>query len=149
MYAQKLLDLCNDILLQGRERLAIGMGIVSRIENDMYEVAVVSSDNDYFIGGEVFPLKDTYCREVYEKKQTIALTEMDGYSGLKHHPLYENLPLEAYISSPIFVKDNVWGTLNFSSMNIRSTSFNKDDIQFNEDAAKKISSVIHDLKEMT
>ena len=80
--------------------------------------------------------------DVYEKAVTIALTEINGMPGLKHHPLYELLPLEAYISSPIIVEGSVWGTLNFSSMHIRMSPFNNNDVEFMKHSTSRLSECI-------
>ena len=139
MNSPKFRTLCNDLLEEGRERLLMTMGIVSHIESDRYKIIAVSSLTGVFVAGEDFELKDTYCRDVYEQQKTIALTELDGVTGLQLHPLYESLPLEAYISAPIFVNNAIWGTINFSCMKIRDISFTQDDIDFINSAAKKLS----------
>lgn len=142
MYTQSLMNLCNSILNDGRKRFPMSMGIVSHIENDQYKIAAVSSSANVFVKGESFSLKDTYCRDVYEQKATIAITEIEGVPGLQLHPLYDALSLEAYIGTPIIVDDKVWGTLNFSSMALRQEPFNKDDIEFIVKASKKIAQKI-------
>ena len=63
---------------------------------------------------------------------------------MKTHPLYKNLPLESYISSPIIIGDKVWGTINFSSMKIRD-KFTDEDISYNEKLADKLSQVLSKL----
>lgn len=118
------------------------MGIVSHIERDRYEIVAISSSTGVFVAGEDFPLKDTYCRDVYEQGKTIALTEMEGVSGLQRHPLYDTLPLEVYIGTPILVANKVWGTINFSCMKLRKNAFTNEDIDFIESAAKEVSKEI-------
>jgi len=144
VYSSHLLSLCDSLLSEGRIKFLLSMGVVSRIENDEYKIVAISSQSGIFAPGQSFKLMDTHCRDVYEKRKTIAITELDGCNGLQKHPLYKALPLEAYISSPILVNDEVWGTINFSSMILRPNGFSKEDIQFNEDAANKISNDIFD-----
>ncbi len=142
VYSQKLKTLSRVLLDEGRQRLSMSMGIVSHIEGDQYEIVAVSSRTGVFVAGEVFPLMSTYCRAVYEQKITIALTELDGVRGLRRHPLYEHLPLEAYISAPIFHEGQVWGTLNFSCMEPRDQPFSDADILWINGASKQISEVL-------
>lgn len=139
MYSVMLRGLCERLLTEGRAQLQMPMGIVSHIEPEEYEIVAVSSTTGVFVAGEVFPLNNTYCRDVYEQGKTIALTEMDGLPGLQRHPLYQSLPLEAYISAPIIIGGRVWGTINFSSMGIRPQPFSPDDIQRLEHAAAAIA----------
>ena len=144
MYSEKFEVLCADILKKGRERYSLSMGIVSHIKNDRYWIVAVSSEMNVFVAGEDFPLNDTYCREVYSQKKTIALTEIDGTPGLQKHPLYQALTLEAYISTPIILESEVWGTLNFSSMKLRGEAFNDEDIKYIENAARRIAKELQD-----
>jgi transcriptional regulator with GAF, ATPase, and Fis domain len=142
MYSSQLKSLCNNLLETGRDKFSMSMGIVSHIVNDRYEIIAASSTTGVFVAGEDFPLQDTYCRDVYEQQKTISFTELGGTQGLKHHPLYGSFLLEAYISAPIFVNNKVWGTINFSCMQIRDTSFTNEDIDFINNAATTISKEI-------
>ena len=139
MYSPEFKKLCKEIVAEGSEKLGMSMGIVSKIYNNKYEVVAVYSKTGVFVAGESFPLSDTYCKDVYSKAKTIALTEIDGIAGLQLHPLYHIHALEAYISTPIFKNDVVWGTLNFSCMRIRPNEFSRDEIKYVENSAAKIS----------
>jgi GAF domain-containing protein len=145
MYPRALRELCSDVLMEGKQQLALSMGIVSRIEHDDYEIVAVEADVTVFVPGEIFPLRATFCREVYHTCKTIALVEFDGVPGLQRHPLYENLPLEAYISTPILEEGKAWGTLNFSCMKLRLEPFSADDILFIESSAQRLSEAISKL----
>lgn len=142
LYSYDFRSLCNEILEIGLGELSMGMGIVSQIENNKYEIIAVKSSVEVFVPGEIFPLKDTYCRVVVDRAETVALTEFDGHPGLQRHPLYENLALEAYISTPIFRGDSIWGTLNFSSMQLSPSPFTDMDIEFVEMSAERISAAL-------
>ena len=98
-----------------------------------------------------FDLEDTYCAEVVSTKKTVAynqgseifvrkLSFSDREKGgletavahqepWQNHPLYQKLGLESYLGTPIFVNDEIYGTLNFSSTQSRSKRF---DIQQQE-----------------
>lgn len=134
----------HNILSTGLEALSLTIGVISRIKNDLYEIIAIISDDNVFVVGEVFRLHDTYCREVIEKRETLVLTEFDGFSGLHKHPLYTQIPLEAYISTPIYKNGMAWhgmawGTLNFSSKHIKHDTFKREDISLVEKLAKQIS----------
>jgi GAF domain-containing protein len=134
--------LFDEIITEGLEFFSLSMGIVSQIDNDSYEIMAVKSDTNVFVPGEIFPLQKTYCRDVVEKRETIALTNIRGGPKVRAHPLYEQLTLEALISAPIYKGGEIWGTLNFSSMQVRPQPFTNDDIQLIESRADKISLVL-------
>jgi GAF domain-containing protein len=141
----ELKTLCREVLCEGIQRFPVLVGIVSRISGNDYEIFSVVSDTGVIKESDVYQLDCVYCRDVYKTKNTIAITEIDNVPGMKLHPLYDGFPIEVYISSPIIVNDKVWGTLNFSSLDITNTSFSKDDIQFNEEQAKKIATAISNI----
>lgn len=137
--SEPLENLCNKLLAEGRALLKLETGIVSHIKDNEYHVVAISSNTDAFQVGEVFPLESTYCRDVYAKAVTLALTEIDGVPGLQLHPLYDVLPLETYISTPILVEGEIWGTLNFSGMRRREAPFNDQDVEWIIASARRIS----------
>ena len=145
MNPDDLQSLYNEILTEGNNLFSTTMGIVSHIINDEYEIVAVKSIGNVFVSGESFPLNQTYCRDVYSTGKTIALTELDGKPGLQCHPLYTNLPIEVYISTPILKHEIIWGTLNFSSIKIKSHPFSISDIKFIESSAKRISLALSDM----
>ncbi len=137
---------CTDITREGREKFDAMVGITSRIIDGTYEIFAIDSTNGTPKVGAKFDLQAVYCREVYEKQKTVAITEVDGVVGLCLHPLYRFIPCEMYISSPIIVDDTVWGTLNFTSMIAREDPFSLEEIQFNEAQAAKIAAAISQTK---
>lgn len=138
MLPTQLIDSCHKLVNQGVEQLDMPVGIVSHIYNDLYEIVTINSEMNEFIHGAVFPLSNTYCRDVYRTDTTIAITQIDNVLGMQLHPLYVRLPIEAYISAPIHHKHSVWGTVNFTSTKIHP-SFEQSDIDLVEQYADKIS----------
>lgn len=134
--------LVNEILLAGRKRFDAMLGIVSRIHDDTYEIFAVASETGIPEIGDSYPLTAVYCREVVEKRHTVAITEIDGVPGLSRHPLYDAIPCECYLSSPIFVDDKVWGTLNYTSLEARDTPYSAEDIADNEAQALRIAQAV-------
>ncbi|GAB1394710.1 hypothetical protein MASR1M60_28740 [Rhodocyclaceae bacterium] len=138
----KTRKLALSILDEGQHKFNAMLGIVSRIQNGTYEIFAVTSDTGIPGVGDIYPLKAVYCREVAQSKRTVAITEIDGIPGLRLHPLYDTIPCEFYISSPILVNGQVWGTLNYTSLERRSTPFSADEIRYNEDKALLIATAI-------
>jgi len=115
------------------------MGIVSHIHDGKYDVVAVTSETGIPELGDSYPVEAVYCREVVEKNRTVAITEIEGVKGMSLHPLYDAIPCGFYISSPIFVNGKVWGTLNYTSLEIRDTHFTDEDIAYNEAKAATIA----------
>ncbi|NET60981.1 MAG: GAF domain-containing protein [Symploca sp. SIO2E6] len=58
------------------------------------------------------------------------------------HPVYQNLKLESYIGTPIFVHGKVYGTLNFSSTQVKSSDFEPHEQEIIELMAQSIGRFI-------
>ena len=95
------------------------LAIVSHIVDDLYEIVSVRSTTKLFVPGELFPLAETLCRDVFAKGITIALTHIAREPGQSLHHVYENMDIEAFISTPIYKRGEIWGTLNFTNLKIK------------------------------
>lgn len=134
--------ICTDILKDGRQKFGLATGIVSRIIDNKYEVFAADSDTGIPQAGDIFDVHGVYCKEVLDKKQSVGITQINDAPGMCLHPLYEIIPCEAYISSPLIVNEHIWGTLNYTSFEIRGTPFSSEDIAYNESHAAKIAAAI-------
>jgi GAF domain-containing protein len=110
----------------------------------LYEVVAVSSETGIPGVGDTYPLDSVYCRDVVKTGVTVAITEIDGLQGMSLHPLYNSIPCESYISSPIHVEGKVWGTLNFTSLEKRDMPFSEAEIKFNEENASLIARALNE-----
>lgn len=142
MNKDEIRKLASAILKQGYRRFNAMLGIVSRIDSGNYEIFAVASDTGIPEVGDTYPLNAVYCRDVVAGQRTIAITEINGVAGLRLHPLYDSIPCEFYISSPILVDGRVWGTLNYTSLAKRKTPFSAEDIAYNETAALQIGAAL-------
>ena len=141
MHSDKFLKTCYNKLDKGLAKFNLNLGIVSRIENDTYHLIAVRDPSGAFKVGESFSLGDTYCREVWNKGKSVSIPTENDERKIQEHPLYANLPLEAYISAPILHDSKIWGTINFSDLKSRH-SFSLDDIQYTERLAADIAAAL-------
>ena len=146
MYAPQFICLCDEILDEGVTELSMEDGvylaIVSHIVDDQYEVVAVRSATKVFAPGDSFPLDDTLCRDVFAKGITIALTHVAREPGQSLHPLFEDMDIEAFISTPIYKRGEIWGTLNFTNLKIKRDPFTEREVTYIENAARRVSDVL-------
>lgn len=129
----------NKLLLQGKTILGLNVAIVGRIHNETYHVYSVDSDYGGIEQGDVFELGDTYCRDVITKNKTMTYDDVAEITEMLKHPCYQYTQLRAYIGTPIFVDNRVWGTLSFSSLKPKATSFTAEDYHLVESLADQIA----------
>lgn len=130
------------ILNEGLKAFKLSLGIISQIEGDRYSLLAVSPTRGDISAGMVFELKDTYCQRVVSENRIISVEHAGEHPDFNTHPVYIGMRLESYISAPIWVRENLWGTLNFSSTQVRTISFSEDDYEFISLMAEGIGSII-------
>lgn len=118
------------------------LGIVAHIQGHRYEVFAVSSATGIPQEGDCFDANAVYCREVVANGKTVAVTEIDGTPGMRLHPLYDTIPCEVYIAAPIVVDGQIWGSINYTSLEVRETRFSASDIAYIEGQAETIAAAL-------
>lgn len=118
-------DLISSLLKAGCQIFALETGIVSRIVDQSYEIIALSTTLDGLESGAVFDLKGTYCYDVFRFRRIIGYPEVGQLRHMKDHPVYQAMKLEAYLSAPIYVNDELFGTINFTSKEARKDGFSE------------------------
>jgi signal transduction histidine kinase len=118
-------DLIREYIVSGIEVFGLETGIVSKISNGQYLICDVISPLEALQKGQEFSLEDTYCYEVYKSQKVLGFPEVGQLEYMRCHPVYENLKLESYLSAPIYVDDELFGTFNFTSTKVRKRGFSR------------------------
>ncbi len=139
-------DRVNSLLLKGIREFSMSLGVLARIENNNYEIYAVQSSSGAYVAGEKYALGESYCREVFEKQNTIAEACIKKSQTTMHHPLYRSLPLESYIGAPILINGKPWGCVDFSSMAQREEPFSEQEIELVESLATELSQLVGSIK---
>ncbi len=135
-------DLFNDCLATGCSIFGMSTGIISQIAGQSYKIQAVRSPFEFLEIGLDFSVKDTYCAAVIKEKSTITYARVRDIESMQTHPVYQNLQLESYIGTPIFVDGKVYGTLNFSSIQPRANNFESQELEAIELMAQSIGKFI-------
>jgi GAF domain-containing protein len=102
------------LLELGLDLFGLGIGIVSRVEGDVYTVVYAVSPDDMIEPGTTFPVGETYCCHILAANQATGFHHA-GKSEIASHPCYTGFQLEAYLGAPIFHGEKAIGTVNFSA----------------------------------
>lgn len=132
----------ENILKNGYQRLDMETGIISRIVGESYTIVCVVSELGIFESGAQFELKDTYCSEVIKKRTVVTYREVGSIDAMVHHPVYVAVQIESYIGVPLFVNNQLFGTLNFSAVEPRSQNFTRQEIDFVENLALEVGTLL-------
>ncbi|MCP2727548.1 PAS domain S-box protein [Limnofasciculus baicalensis] len=135
-------DIFADYLQTGCDILGFSTGIISQIENQDYKIIAVRSNIQTFKINESFNLSDTYCSPIIKLKKTIAYAHIGKIKEIKSSPICQDLKLESYLGSPIFVDGKIYGTINFLSLQIRHQKFNNREKELIELMAESLGRVI-------
>ncbi len=113
----------------GQKHLGLPLGIVSHIQDDVYEVVTQVSPPGTLADGQKFPLEHAYCSITLQEDDVVAIADVPQ-SSHAGHPCYRAFGLSAYIGAPIRVNGAVFGTISFSSAQALERDFDPSDIQF-------------------
>ena len=122
------------------KHLGMKCGIFSYIEGDRYTVMQVHTESsDYMVqSGDKFDLDLTYCQLTIESREAMGFAHAKLTEVVKH-PAYDALKLEAYIGSAVFLDNEPYGTLNFTSIEPREEEFCATEKKFVQMMAEWIS----------
>ena len=112
---------CLDI---GCQILGLETGIISQIVDQTYTIRSLRTNLALVVGQE-FPLANTYCAAVVKAHQTVTYSQVGTMATLQGHPAYQTLHIESYLGTPIWVNETIYGTLNFSSTQVRLRDFSR------------------------
>ncbi len=139
-------ELFLEYLKTGSQVLGLNFGIVSKVDGKIYKVKQAISPGNIIKKNSEFSLVETYCKEVIGLEKTIFHEHVGNNDKMLSHPVYINMKLESYIGTPIFAGNILYGTLNFSSQEIRRNNFSEDEIRFVEILAQTIGKKIELLE---
>lgn len=126
----------------GADYLDLDLAIVSEITRDVYSVRwFVAPAEAGLEQGLSFPLVDTYCSLLLGSRDSLAIAHM-AKSQYRNHDCYDKFGLESYLAAPVFIRDRLYGTVNFSSPEPRAQDFSDTDITFVTLLARWIAGVI-------
>ena len=129
----------TQLIMLGLERFNLDIVILSRVEKDVYTVLYCITPEEVDLNpGDVFDYRSTYCQITCSSFGPVAIEHMGKDDKYAKHPAYEAFGLESYIGVPIFIDEEIFGTLNFSSARAYPRSFEDIDI----DALKLMASWI-------
>lgn len=130
----------EELLEVVRDSLDVDYGTVSRIEDGDYVFEHVASDDDTVEAGDVVPVDATNCEIVVESKEALAVEDVArDLPGETGRAGYTDWGINCYLGAPVYVDDEVHGTLCFYGREPRRESFTEWETTLVEIAANWVS----------
>ncbi len=117
------------LLVMGCQHFEMESGLFSHVRGDLLEVVEAFSPRGIWERGVTLPLKQSLCSEVINTGQVLALPAVAGTPWAEHLGVL-NFEIRSYLGTPLKVRDEVYGTLSFSSSQPRNHPFTPADIEF-------------------
>jgi|GEM_PF-968203 len=134
----------EQILAMGCQQFDLELGILSKIEGEKYRIISVKlpPNSPLEIGaGDVFSIENTCCDRTIQAKQPVSFLETTI-----EHPCYLDINPQAYLGTKVMVGGEIYGTLDFSSLNPHPESFKTIDLELIELMAQWIGGEIERRK---
>lgn len=113
----------QQVLAMGCQQFQLEFGLLTRIQDQRYEVIRAQTPDDSIKAGDVFELRKTYCQATFLADGPVWVEHAAKATEWCQHLAYLNFHLEAYIGTSIFVGNQRYGTLCFCSAQPRSQLF--------------------------
>lgn len=139
---QNFEELVDDYLTAGCLMFGLSIGIMAEVESETFIVRAAKTDLGYFVRGLELNLSDTYCAAVIKLNKTVAYSHIGADIEMREHPAYQSCKSESYIGTPIFVNNKTYGTLSFSSPEIKKKKFKYEEIEIIELMAQSIGKIL-------
>ena len=146
---QNFEELVKDYLTAGCLMFGLSIGIMAEVEKELFIVRAVKTDLEHFARGLKLNLCDTYCAAVMEHQKTVAFSaDMAAEHEMREGTNYQKYKWKSYIGTPIFVNNKIYGTLSFSSPEIRRKIFESQEIEIIELMAQSIGKflAVHEME---
>lgn len=117
------------LLHTGCVQFGLELGVLARVQNDIYEILHIAPPDGPLRVGATFPVSDTYCHETLLAEGSIAI-EHAGTTEHCHRSCYALFALEAYLGTPVLVAGQTYGVLCFASDRPRSVPFTTGDTEW-------------------
>lgn len=135
-------ELYRDYLATGLRLTGLALGTISQVRHDNYTILAVQPDSAAGIPEASLPLRDTPCARVVELKQSLAIADA-GKDPMFARPLMHlQQPVAACLAAPLWVEDEIYGTLTFSAPVPRDEGFAREDSELIELMARGLGAVI-------
>jgi PAS domain S-box-containing protein len=121
--------------------LQLPIAIISKIEQQDYQVLIHSTPPGILQDNSHFELGNTYCSLTLDKGDVFSVHRMSS-SEHASHPCFSAFALESYIGAAIQVEGKSFGTVSFSSAEARPLPFSQLEREFVNLLARWISSTI-------
>ena len=120
----------ESILMIGCQQFNLDVGILSKIEGDVYKIVAVTVAGNSTLDitkGNFFALENTCCEATIQAANPFSFNHSQNHL---EHPCYLDTPVAAYIGTTVMVGGKIYGTLDFSSSYPKETTFREVEIEF-------------------
>lgn len=140
----------EQILTMGCQQYNLDVGILSKVEGDLYQIVAIKlpSDSNLSVAvGDIFGVEQTCCEHTIQAKYPVSFQGGAAENLACHdHPCYLDTNPQAYLGTKVTVGGEVYGTLDFSSLTPRSEPFKTIQIELIELMAQWIGGEIERRK---
>ncbi|WRH65835.1 MAG: EAL domain-containing protein [Planktothrix sp. GU0601_MAG3] len=135
-------ELFRDYLQVGREIFQLSIGFISRLENNTIIIDTVDSDLDIIQPGMIVPFEESYCVKVIQTQITQVHTAIGQNPQFNQLRSYQRFHLETCLGTPIWVNGEIYGTLAFAALEVKTVDYKSYELEILELMAQSIGRFI-------
>ena len=120
---RNLQEMFAEYLLAGCKIFDLSMGVITQLEGEYYHLKATNQKLHKLRPGCDFNVYETYCKRVIYHQKTLTYTQLSTDNQIPKNSACKEWKFESYIGTPIWVNGVIYGTLNFSSSQVRTQGF--------------------------
>ena len=138
-------ELAADYLQTGCRILNFNGGMIGIGQGEQYQIAAVHSQYPYpcLYPELTSPLEQTLCHETIRSKQTVVYNHLTQQPDRPDHPICQTYGWDLFLSTPIFVDGEVYGSLCFFADTPRDQGLTNHEQEFIELMAQSMGKFIY------
>lgn len=115
---------------------------LGRLENNHIIIDTVHSDLDLIQPGMTLPFEESYCCQVIQTQMTQVHTQIGQNPQFNQLQCYQRFHLQTCLGTPILVNGEIYGTLAFASLEVKTADYKSYELEILELMAQSIGRFI-------
>ncbi|QIB65326.1 sensor domain-containing diguanylate cyclase [Kineobactrum salinum] len=132
-------ELYREYLASGLRLTGMTIGLVVRIQRETCTILAAQPDSAAVAVGETQPLGETWCAAVVAQQRPVAVADAGRDALLPGHAACSQHSPKAYLAAPIWVNNEIYGTLSFFACTPQKEGFSRNDRELIELMARGLS----------
>lgn len=126
------MDKVRQMLRLGLDTLGLEISMIGEVESGLLHIRYLAGNATLFEEGMSVPVMDSLCHDTLREKRGLYIDNVSTHPVYRTNPMAMQRGVRVYASAPIWVGDQIYGTLVFLGRTLREQPLSEEDKTFVE-----------------